>query len=691
MKKETEHKELFRTLKLEPKATIDILFAKETYNIDQVFSSTLTVKLDRPPPSLSGHFHLGQEAIVPKIIENSSDCLVTFDSDTLPVPGQQITQTVPLTQPAEIFAELERLWLPDWQGHDDLPEEAWRRILAFNRHFLPTLQLNAPPITVDDVTTLLRSGGGHRTKGPDCWSRADILSLPSLFAKDMVHLFSAVEGGGQWPTQLIHGHVTSLEKVANAQYANEFRPIVLYSLWYRIWGSLRSRHLLLQLEHFANFPAYGFLRGRHCQPLTYQVMCLVEKSLTEGTLACGVVADIVKCFNNLPRQPLYALATQLGIPQGVLHSWRDFLQRMKRSFRVHQQHSDSHVSSVGLPEGDSMSCLGMCLASFSFHHYMKFFCPDLSTLSYVDNVEVYGAHAGKLVAGHVAMETWMEMMRLSLDSKKTAFWASTSETRALLRAQGFQVVESCTDLGAPTSYGAKHLNRQMQLRIESLQPYWPKLRALKASTWHKLLAIRQALLPRALHGCSHIYIGQQWFKKLRTQIMRSMRCGRAGASPILRLNFIFPIDVDPGFYDAHISFRDFHRQLGASVDLRVWWKTFRLQLDKKTHGPFGKIIQLLATLGRHIDADGIFVPWAGISLHFWQLDFDVVRMHLEYCWRQSIIMQIDHRKDYAGLHGIDFAASFTTPPELDRSQSALLACSVHPGWDFPLGYYQEQI
>ena len=675
VKKETEHKDLFRSLKPEPKETLDILYTNEVYSIEAIDSTTGAVQLDRAPRLGLGTFRLFAESILPRAVDDQltgSDWIL-FDSDTLPVPGQDVVQTIPLTAPADIFAELEKLWLPRWQGHDDLTDGDWRRILAFNHHYLPRLELSAPSLGSEDVKRILGSSHGLRTKGPDGWARIDLLSMPDCYLTDVARLFDEVEKGKDWPLQLIHGHVTSLEKVQQARYANEFRPIVLYSLMYRIWGSLRSRHLLQQLERFADFPAYGFLHGRHCQQLTYQVLCMIERSLAADELACGVVAAIEKCFNHLPRAPLLALAAKLGIPPGVICGWKNFLCHMRRSFRVHAQYSDAHFSSAGLPEGDSMSCLGMCLASFSFHYYMRFFVADIRTLSFVDNVELLCDHVGKLVTGHVAMETWMEMMRLRLDNKKTMWWATNPLARQILQAQGFKVVEAAGDLGISMCYGARHLNKQMQDRILSVMPFWNKLRSLKASAWHKLLAIRQALLPRALHGCSHIFIGQQWFKKLRTGIMRSMHCSRAGASPLIRLNMIFPIDVDPGFYDLLVSFRDFHRQLQRSQELRNWWAAYRNQADRRTHGPFGKLLILLAML-KHIDSSGQFIPWHGISISFWSMDFEHLRMWLEYAWRQLMARTVATRKDFAGLDGINFEASFVKRTELDRAQSALLAC-----------------
>ena len=58
----------------------------------------------------------------------------------------------------------------------------------------------------------------------------------------------------EWPQQLVRGHVFCLQKAKNAFEPANYRLVVLFSIWYRLWSSMQSRHYFTQLERLANFP-----------------------------------------------------------------------------------------------------------------------------------------------------------------------------------------------------------------------------------------------------------------------------------------------------------------------------------------------------------------------------------------------------------------------------------------------------
>lgn len=188
-----------------------------------------------------------------------------FDSDRLPVPGLSLSHVRPVTSVPAIHDSLVDFWTTRWQALSTIPENAWNRIFAFARAFMPRYVMQCPPITVEAVRAVFRSGPGLRTGGPDGWRKEDIVSLPDPFLEDAANLFAHVENGGSWPVQLTRGHVTCLQKKAGSHLVANYRPVVVFSLWYRLWGCLRARSFLAQLERIADFPAFGFLAGRGCK------------------------------------------------------------------------------------------------------------------------------------------------------------------------------------------------------------------------------------------------------------------------------------------------------------------------------------------------------------------------------------------------------------------------------------------
>ena len=677
-KRETEHKDLFRALKDEPKQPLDYLLKTSEHTIIAVDSEHGTVKVNEPLALQSTTTTLQD---LPAVVHSASaqtspadSSWYSIESDVVPVPGQTLKQITALSTFDAIQQELINLWKPRWNHHETLPTDVWDRVLAFAWHYFPQLQLPYAPISHIDICEVLRAGKGLRTKGPDAWDKGDILALPSIFGEDMAGLFSTVERGIPWPSQIVQGHVNCLEKVHGASQVGQFRPVVLFSLWYRIYGSIRSRLLLSALEQYANFPAFGYLKGRSCAQVTFYVQTAIEHSLATGGTACGMLSDVEKCFNFLPRKPLLQMAKRLGIHSNILNAWSSFLHQMKRRFKIQGNLGEELSSTSGMPEGDSMSCVGMLVANFCFHYYMQFFKPNITAISFVDNLELFGRHPGELISGFIAMQTWAQLLQLQLDVKKTAFWSTDPQHRALFRSFQLHTIEDGLDLGASLQYAASHRNSALQSRMKSVMPFWTKLRQLSASTWHKQLAVKMALLPKALHASSHTVIGKHWIRKLRSGVMRGLRFNNAGANPVARLVLLGPVDIDPGFYDLWTSFKLFVLQLQRCEQIRHWWSDFVNASMRRTYGPFAKISIFLADFGWHIDGDCILTIVPDFKLCLLEVDFPTLRMILEYHWRQLACIELQHRWDFADLQNYDYAATMHSHHLADRGDSHLLAC-----------------
>ncbi|CAK9082890.1 Retrovirus-related Pol polyprotein from type-1 retrotransposable element R2, partial [Durusdinium trenchii] len=394
---------------------------------------------------------------------------VTIHSDRLIVPGQTVEQHVVLDTPQKVQNELADLWAGRWNVMASLPDGAWNRIFAFARDYTATLPLRFERFTAEHIVSTLKKGSGLKTRGPDAWSRDDLLALPNEFRLDLANLFTAVESGADWPQQLCRGHVTCIAKVAQATEATQYRPITLFSLLYRIWGSCRARELLAQLEPFANFDTFGYIKHRSCVDLTYAIMVQVEIALLQGLSCNGVMVDIIRCFNHLPRKPIFLLGRKMGLPMPILVAWDNFLRNTRRSFRVQGMIGREVPSDSGFPEGDSMSCLAMIVALFSFHRYFQVFEPTISAYSYVDNLELVSSEVMHLVRGHLTLQAWTEMMTLHLDQSKTLAWAAQAADRRLLQLAGFAITEGTKDLGASMCYGSRHRRTSVTLRALIMQ------------------------------------------------------------------------------------------------------------------------------------------------------------------------------------------------------------------------------
>ena len=306
---------------------------------------------------------------------------------------------------------------------------------------------------------------------------------------------------------------------------------------------------------------FGYVHGRRASDIWLLVQSSVEASLITGDTLIGFNADLVRCFNTLPRFPLFKLMRHLGLSSSVITGWSTALEQLQRRFKLgnHTGHSISSVT--GYPEGDPLSILAMLTFNLVLARYMSVYAPTVLCPAYVDNLQMIAANFGAFAHGLTVFRTFMSAWDIALDSNKSYSWANSTSLRNLLRSLGLPVLLHAKDLGAQMCFSA--LNRtQVQLqRLDSVRHLWQVLRTSSASSWHKLLAIRVAILPKVLHGCENRPMSSTTLTTLRSRAMYALRWNRAGASPLIRWSWMQNPLVDPEFFQIWQA-------------LATWWRMF---------------------------------------------------------------------------------------------------------------------
>ena len=196
----------------------------------------------------------------------------------------------------------------------------------------------------------------------------------------------------------------------------------------------------------------GNVPKRHTAHIWCSVQSLVEAAGQTGEVLSGVVADVVKAFNVLPRLPIFAIAAAIGVDSGVIRAWAGACTILVRRFRVRRSVGPAIPSSTGLPEGCGLLVVGMMLLNQVMAIHLKLADPGIQVLTYVDNYELLQRQGRDVAPAFRAMQAFADMADLQLDSKKTFGWSTSTEGRQLLQAQGLPVRYAERDLGAHMQY-----------------------------------------------------------------------------------------------------------------------------------------------------------------------------------------------------------------------------------------------
>ena len=175
------------------------------------------------------------------------------------VTGQTLHQHNHITTESQIHATLELFWQQRWSKHADLPHEAWRRITSFTKAYVLKGIIDLPTLQLPQWDQALTKFKKHSARGPDGYGRLDLINMPTPLKQAHIDLFQRIERGEQWPQQMLTGFAHGLAKCDDAEEVNQFRPIIVLSMLYRNWSSIRARQALSRLARLMDCPAFGFL------------------------------------------------------------------------------------------------------------------------------------------------------------------------------------------------------------------------------------------------------------------------------------------------------------------------------------------------------------------------------------------------------------------------------------------------
>ena len=604
----------------------------------------------------------GEPANVRKL-ENGKYTVV---SDLLLCPGQTLERKHFLTDAKEMLTAVRDFWVQRWSRHQNVPPSHWSRVLGFIRSQIAPLPFDFPRLTVDQWDNINRRYTPRAARGPDSFDHLDLRRMPPVFKDSLVDFMDFVETNAKWPQQLLAGLGHCLPKHSAAELVGEHRPIIVFSLIYRSWASWRCRGFLQTLGRAAGPRMRGFLPGREAGDLWFQGQALIEHAICTGEALLGCSADIEKAFENVPREPLAALASAMGLPSVFIKTWMQFLTDCRRRFSVLGEVGADTPSSSGLPEGCGLSVLGMVLIDFCWDRYQSVCCPDTLSSSYVDNFSLVSSSVIQLLRAYATMDNFMDIWQLKLDTRKTFFWATSATDRAALKQLGFDVKLKARELGGAMSFCKRSAASLVVQRIQSLEDNWRALRRSHSSTAVREFIIRQAFWPRGLHGICITPLHPRHIAGLRTRAVRALGFGSAGSCPMVRLTLLSSDPLtDPGCYQLIRTFMDFRRLLCKHVDLISLWVGWYHLGAAGSHGPFAKLHEQAALIGWHFTEPPLFTDHDGCTHDLLQIPSSLLRALLEEAWLQHLATEISKRKDFAGISGLQ---SLTVVGR--RSQSA---------------------
>ena len=591
------------------------------------------------------------------------------------VPGVSFRQEKFVGELQELFSVFGKEWSRRWDRHRNLPQDHWNPILdCFKQYFPSHPEQQFPEITLELWRNTLRKKKTRAATGPDAWSREDLLRLPDDLTNEIIRLLSAIEQGKSWPTTVITGLVCSLEKVVGASTVNQYRPITVFSIIYRTWSSIRAKQCLRHMLQFVPATCFGNIPQRSTTQVWLGIQSLIEQSAHDQTQLSGVMVDIIKCFNHLPRIPIIEVCCHLGIPAGTLRAWGLALCQMQRRFVIRGSVGPALTSTTGCAEGCGLSVVGMLAINILVDFWVTVKLPQITLWSYVDNLEVTTPKAEDSIAALQTLSDILQALDLDLDKEKTFVWANSSGDRKVLRDNQLNVKMWARDLGGHVQYSRQNTNAIITSRISAFKERWKDFARSHAPYHQKLAAIKMVAWQNVLHGITSVHLSDEYHDELRTGALRGLQAQSAGTSPIAHLSLVEHPSADPGFYALWKTTSDIRTYLRPESCIRVLDEisrpTTRLRPDP---GPTHVLLGRMHQIGWHW-SEGCFLDCNGDPVDIWSCPIQELYLRIVEGWQNRVLHVVSQRKSFEGLWKCSPAMTHQSWPEQPGDRSLLRTC-----------------
>ncbi len=500
------------------------------------------------------------------------------------------------------------------------------------------------------------------------------MSLPTHAVQSILKVFHRVEGQAQWPLQLTNGIVSSLEKTPDAQSVKQYRPVVIYPIIYRVWSSARARQFLKSLVKVTPSGLRGGLPARQSKSIWFEVAMALEADHVDNPSLLGIVADLQKAFNTIPRTPLWQCLIALGCPSWLIRAWAAFVNQQVRRFKVRTSVGPGIQSDCGYPEGCGLSVCAMAVVDLLLDHWMVSQFPSLQVLTFVDDWQFIHRISSEQDAIEARLLHFVELLDMKLDRQKTFTWSTNADTRTKLRQGQFRVMHHAKSLGVHANFTKQRGNKTLVERIRSMGPTWRLLRRSLAPYASKVVSLRVLAWPRALHGIGVTNIALSHFASLRTGASFGLRSNRVGASPVLRLaQHGFTYDPEGWAILATIKdFRDFANREYVEATIQ---KVSIGAVQLPDNGPIAVLLNRVRRLGWSVSSTGRFVDELG-EFSLFDSHIDAIRCRLAFAWPCVMAGEVSHRRSFDCLHRVDLAETTRTLKAFNDSDRIYLQCAL---------------
>ena len=513
-----------------------------------------------------------------------------------------------LSDPGRIDEQFRDAWLPFFcrAGRGAADPSVFDREVG---GWLPRLGgFDLPPLLGSDLYYVVQhkrvSAGGL-----DGWGWRDLKAFPEAWCDWLAVVLSRVELDGVSPDGLLDAYVTMIPKSDGDSTPLGQRPLCVLPVVYRIWASVRLRHLDGWLRSWLPLSVFSAGGGRGSVDAWYSTALDFEEVLS-GLCESHVhvfVADVVKSFDTVDRGILDRVLSSLWLPGWFRHAYFEYHAHVRLRFNLASGLGQSWTREGGIPQGCPLSMMSIVALYLPWCRYLSAQVGVRPQL-YADNLKCLSGnpdlllHAARFTTGYV------RLVGQEPAPSKCVLLSTSREVRKdmrdwVLSCEGDQwtVRFDVRDLGGHLDTTFRGWYSTLAARVRLVISRLVLVFLLPLDFYGRVRVLRSMYLPAALHGIEASLLASDSLRKLRSAVCRvvwSRRQPLANVGADLSL-LDGPTGCDPAFCVVWFRFRLLRRYLAlwpAEVD-RVYRLLGMVGDGCPGHGPIHLLLASAAEIG----------------------------------------------------------------------------------------------
>ena len=511
-------------------------------------------------------------------------------------------------------------------------------------------------------------------RGADGFSTRDCFLIRGDLISWLIKILKSIEDGSPWPHQWILARVVVLSKGCEPKSPLDIRPISVLSKFYRLWSRLRSLEVLRHIGGLMPPQVSATSGGVSADLLAAYTADQIENSHFHGQWMCGLVIDLVKCYNLVPWLPSQWIFQKLGVPKRYITAMFSFLKGLSRTFDFHGDCSDLVTASNGIAEGCALSVSLMTALSWFCHKIMEEAHPCDIAVCYADNWGVNSYSPENLRSASQTLEKICLALKMVISIPKSWFWTTNRLWKSrlktiLVQGECLQIKDSAVDLGCDQNYGKRRVLSSQKKRIAKAKRVMQRIQKKKIPRHFRATMTQSCGFGAFAYGQSLQYVPFTTWKSLRSATVGAIHRNGGCSAPFLACLFHnFPIDPQLKGIIRTLCFwrKFFHVFPGTSTDF-----CNRLVWESNYKGPAQNLKQSLVDIGWHCLNNGYIRHTSGAQFNWMSCSESFLKKFLRQFWSSFVAEKTNHRKDF-DIGSIDDLNITRSLRKFEPSQRSLL-------------------